>query len=122
MLSRAVAILVATTMVGRFLISAFVRPEWERRKSRLVKEQIDEDPAKRSFIRRNANTIAVLALFLYPIAVVSLAGSQGSLRWVDNFGIQILIYVMLAWGLNIAVGLAILTYTMLYLVWIRFRK
>jgi ABC-type branched-subunit amino acid transport system permease subunit len=25
---------------------------------------------------------------------------------VDNFGIQILIYVMLAWGLNIVVGLA----------------
>jgi branched-chain amino acid transport system permease protein len=31
---------------------------------------------------------------------------QGSLKWVDNFGIQILIYVMLAWGLNIVVGLA----------------
>ncbi|RUY47114.1 high-affinity branched-chain amino acid ABC transporter permease LivM, partial [Mesorhizobium sp. M7A.F.Ca.CA.002.07.1.1] len=33
-------------------------------------------------------------------------GLQGSLKWVDNFGIQILIYVMLAWGLNIVVGLA----------------
>ncbi len=31
---------------------------------------------------------------------------QGSLKWVDNFGIQILIYVMLGWGLNIVVGLA----------------
>ena len=31
---------------------------------------------------------------------------EGSLKWVDNFGIQILIYVMLAWGLNIVVGLA----------------
>jgi branched-chain amino acid transport system permease protein len=35
-----------------------------------------------------------------------LFGVQGSLKWVDNFGIQILIYVMLAWGLNIVVGLA----------------
>ena len=35
-----------------------------------------------------------------------LVGFQGSLKWVDNFGIQILIYVMLAWGLNIVVGLA----------------
>jgi hypothetical protein len=34
------------------------------------------------------------------------SGLQGSLKWVDNFGIQILIYVMLAWGLNIVVGLA----------------
>jgi branched-chain amino acid transport system permease protein len=27
-------------------------------------------------------------------------------KWIDNFGIQILIYVMLGWGLNIVVGLA----------------
>ena len=38
--------------------------------------------------------------------ILALAGVQGSLKWVDNFGIQILIYVMLAWGLNIVVGLA----------------
>lgn len=37
---------------------------------------------------------------------VQLFGFQGSLKFVDNFGIQILIYVMLAWGLNIVVGLA----------------
>src|SRR5881227_4469606 len=30
----------------------------------------------------------------------------GALKWIDNFGIQILIYVMLGWGLNIVVGLA----------------
>ncbi len=35
-----------------------------------------------------------------------LVGVNGSLKWVDNFGVQILIYVMLAWGLNIVVGLA----------------
>ncbi len=38
--------------------------------------------------------------------IVALVGAQGSLKWVDNFGVQILIYVMLAWGLNIVVGLA----------------
>ena len=31
---------------------------------------------------------------------------SGAIKWVDNFGVQILIYVMLAWGLNIVVGLA----------------
>ena len=35
-----------------------------------------------------------------------LAGFQGAIKWIDNFGIQILIYVMLGWGLNIVVGLA----------------
>jgi branched-chain amino acid transport system permease protein len=33
-------------------------------------------------------------------------GSGRSLKWVDSYGIQILIYVMLGWGLNIVVGLA----------------
>ena len=28
------------------------------------------------------------------------------MKWIDNFGIQILIYIMLGWGLNIVVGLA----------------
>ncbi|HEY8580948.1 MAG TPA: high-affinity branched-chain amino acid ABC transporter permease LivM, partial [Beijerinckiaceae bacterium] len=33
-------------------------------------------------------------------------GPQGSLKWINNYGVQILIYVMLGWGLNIVVGLA----------------
>ena len=34
------------------------------------------------------------------------AAASSAVKWVDNFGIQILIYVMLGWGLNIVVGLA----------------
>jgi branched-chain amino acid transport system permease protein len=45
-------------------------------------------------------------LFLFPLAVLAGLGPQGSLKWIDNYGIQILIYVMLGWGLNIVVGLA----------------
>ena len=51
----------------------------------------------------------ILALLLvYPFFVTTflvdnLAQSQ---KWIDNYAIQILIYVMLAWGLNIVVGLA----------------
>ena len=60
----------------------------------------------RVFILGNFSALAVGLLFLFPIVVVALVGFQGSLKWVDNFGIQILIYVMLAWGLNIVVGLA----------------
>ena len=45
-------------------------------------------------------------MIAYPPIVLGLSGIQGSLKWVDNFGIQILIYVMLGWGLNIVVGLA----------------
>ena len=50
--------------------------------------------------------IGLAVLFIYPFAVLALLGSGGSLKWVDSYGIQILIYVMLGWGLNIVVGLA----------------
>jgi branched-chain amino acid transport system permease protein len=42
----------------------------------------------------------------YPAVAIALTGTGGSLKWIDNFGIQILIYVMLGFGLNIVVGLA----------------
>jgi branched-chain amino acid transport system permease protein len=42
----------------------------------------------------------------YPGIVLAMTGTGGAVKWVDNFGIQILIYVMLGWGLNIVVGLA----------------
>lgn len=48
----------------------------------------------------------VAALFVFPLAMLGLLGPQGSLKWINNYGIQILIYVMLGWGLNIVVGLA----------------
>src|SRR6516162_497557 len=43
---------------------------------------------------------------LYPALALWVAGFQGAVKWIDNFGVQILIYVMLGWGLNIVVGLA----------------
>jgi branched-chain amino acid transport system permease protein len=43
---------------------------------------------------------------VYPLLALALAGQGGSIKWIDNFGIQILIYIMLGWGLNIVVGLA----------------
>src|SRR6266540_4207439 len=45
-------------------------------------------------------------LIVYPLMMLWLTGFQGAIKWIDNFGIQILIYVMLGWGLNIVVGLA----------------
>ena len=50
--------------------------------------------------------VGLVVLFLYPFVILFALGSSGSLKWVDSYGIQILIYVMLGWGLNIVVGLA----------------
>ncbi|MCA3565209.1 MAG: high-affinity branched-chain amino acid ABC transporter permease LivM [Methylocystis sp.] len=48
--------------------------------------------------------IAFLSVF--PVIVIFTAGWGSVPKWVDNFGILILIYIMLGWGLNIVVGLA----------------
>ena len=48
--------------------------------------------------------LGVLALF--PLIALGVLGPASSLKWINNYGIQIMIYVMLGWGLNIVVGLA----------------
>jgi branched-chain amino acid transport system permease protein len=50
--------------------------------------------------------VGLILLVLYPMLALALVGKAGSIKWIDNFGIQVMIYVMLAWGLNIVVGLA----------------
>src|SRR5579863_7380000 len=45
-------------------------------------------------------------VILFPLIALGLLGPAGSLKWINNYGVQIMIYVMLGWGLNIVVGLA----------------
>jgi ABC-type branched-chain amino acid transport system, permease component len=96
-----VAIIVAIVVVGRFLLKAFVFPALAAGKGR-PKAAAGEP----SFLKRNIKSIGLVFLLFYPVIIVSMLGFQSSIKWVDNFGIQILIYVMLGWGLNIVVGLA----------------
>ena len=99
------AIFVGLSMAGRYLLETFLRPYFAARRAEKASRVVDAN-AQPSFFRANFNKIAIAFLFVYPFLVLGLSGVQGSLKWVDNFGIQILIYVMLAWGLNIVVGLA----------------
>jgi branched-chain amino acid transport system permease protein len=98
------ATFIIVAMVGRFLMVAYAQPWLAQRKA--AKAAAAEVVKEEGFFSRNFSKIAIAALVLYPPVIVALFGVQGSLKWVDNFGIQILIYVMLAWGLNIVVGLA----------------
>ncbi|ANM11902.1 MULTISPECIES: high-affinity branched-chain amino acid ABC transporter permease LivM [unclassified Rhizobium] len=100
------AIFVAVAAIGRFVMVVFVKPNIDRRKLNKARQGDLDISTDKSFFHRHFLKIALIALLLYPIVIVALVGAQGSLKWVDNFGIQILIYVMLAWGLNIVVGLA----------------
>jgi branched-chain amino acid transport system permease protein len=98
------AIFVVVAMIGRFLMVAYVQPWLAQRKA--AKAAAPEVVKEEGFFGRHFSKIAIVALVLYPPIILALFGVQGSLKWVDNFGVQILIYVMLAWGLNIVVGLA----------------
>jgi branched-chain amino acid transport system permease protein len=60
----------------------------------------------RATIAKFVTPFALGFAFLFPVIVIALGGLQGSVKWIDNFGIQIMIYIMLGWGLNIVVGLA----------------
>ncbi len=59
-----------------------------------------------AFMKPLAGPAGLALVVVYPMLMLAINGPQGSIKWIDNFGIQILIYVMLGWGLNIVVGLA----------------
>ena len=100
------ALVVALVAAGRFLTVAYFQPYFAARKLAKAKAPVLPQTANNALFWKHWTKIAIAALVLYPVVIVMLVGFQGSLKWVDNFGIQILIYVMLAWGLNIVVGLA----------------
>jgi len=94
---------VAITAAGRFAYSAALAP-WLAERSRRPPR-----PAAsrwRFYLGKWFVPFAIAFVIAYPVAVILAVGFSGALKWIDNFGIQILIYVMLGWGLNIVVGLA----------------
>lgn len=93
--------MVALVFVGRLAYSLFAAPKLAKRKQRGVSA-----PAWLGTIGKWFVPFAIGFVIVYPVLILSTAGFSGALKWVDNFGIQILIYVMLGWGLNIVVGLA----------------
>src|SRR5215467_10530334 len=95
------AALVAIIAGGRFLYALLIAPWLAPRALRPRPEH-----APRARLARLLVPFALGFAIVYPPLVLSITGVQGAVKWVDNFGVQILIYVMLGWGLNIVVGLA----------------
>src|SRR5690606_9506800 len=99
------AVFIVVAAIGRFLTVAYIRPWMTARKAAAA--AVKPAGAKTDgLLKRNFIPISIVLLIIYPFVAVALVGVHGSLQWVDNFGIHILIYVMLAWSINIAVGLA----------------
>jgi branched-chain amino acid transport system permease protein len=96
-----VAILAFLAFFGRLAALNFAEG---RKRERVVKAT--EAVGWRAAVAKRVPAVGLAALFLYPMALLLILGSGRSLKWVDSYGIQILIYVMLGWGLNIVVGLA----------------
>jgi branched-chain amino acid transport system permease protein len=97
--------LVAIIAVGRFLHALVLAPWLARRALRPPRERAAIAVVAAKLSRWTVPFALGFAVF-YPVIALSLSGFQGAVKWVDNFGVQILIYVMLGWGLNIVVGLA----------------
>jgi branched-chain amino acid transport system permease protein len=94
---------VALTASGRFFYSVSLAP-WLAQRARRPAQCTP--PAWRGYVARWFVPFAIGFVIVYPVIVLLTAGFGGAQKWIDNFGIQILIYVMLGWGLNIVVGLA----------------
>jgi branched-chain amino acid transport system permease protein len=95
--------LVGSIAAVRFIYVLALAPRFERG-ARLIPQRISAIAV--NILRNWFIPFAVAFVIVYPMLVVLAVGFGGAVRWIDNFGIQILIYVMLGWGLNIVVGLA----------------
>jgi len=95
--------MVALITAAKLLGSLVIEPWRERRAARPAAAH---QSAAMSAVINWFTPFALGFVAVYPVLVILFVGPQGALKWVDNFGIQILIYIMLGWGLNIVVGLA----------------
>ena len=93
---------VAITAVGRFAYAVALAPWLAERACKRAKPM----PSPWRYLGKWFVPFAIAFVIVYPVVVILSVGFGGALKWIDNFGIQILIYVMLGWGLNIVVGLA----------------
>jgi branched-chain amino acid transport system permease protein len=95
--------LVGSIAAVRFIYALVLAPRLERGALRLPPRA---SAAAAGILRNWFIPFAVAFVIVYPALVIIGAGFGSAVKWIDNFGIQILIYVMLGWGLNIVVGLA----------------
>ncbi|HEY6831373.1 MAG TPA: high-affinity branched-chain amino acid ABC transporter permease LivM [Pseudolabrys sp.] len=94
--------IVAIVGVGRLGYALLIEPRLKRHR---LKPAAAPSPW-RAVVGRWFVPFAIGFVIAYPVIVILTGGFGGAVKWIDNFGIQILIYIMLGWGLNIVVGLA----------------
>jgi branched-chain amino acid transport system permease protein len=95
-----VAVITAAKLFGSLVIEP-----WRERRALRPRAEDRRVTAVKTAFSNWFTPFAMGFVVVYPILIMVFV-PEAALKWVDNFGIQILIYVMLGWGLNIVVGLA----------------
>ncbi len=103
--SSPVALFLVKTLVGALIVPALAFV-FDKLAGVLAVSPPDISAAGTYISGKTVTRAGGLLLAVYPFLALVLVGQAGSIKWIDNFGIQILIYIMLGWGLNIVVGLA----------------
>ena len=102
-----VAVICGLVFAGRLGVSLYrARPKAEPPRVAAAPRPVSDWKLLGRYGNLIASILGLAFLFLFPMATLWLLGPAASLKWINNYGIQILIYVMLGWGLNIVVGLA----------------
>jgi branched-chain amino acid transport system permease protein len=96
-----VAIAVLAAFFGRLLYLAYAAASAHR-----APRAASPPRTSSAGVAQAVSILGLLLLLLYPWIALAITGRAGAIKWIDNFGVQILIYIMLGWGLNIVVGLA----------------
>src|SRR5437667_6299280 len=99
------AALVAIIAAGRFVHAIFIAPTLARRALRPRREDAERAATHARRVRWLTPFTLGFAL-LYPALALSIVGTQGAVKWIDNFELPMLIYVILGCGLISVVGLA----------------
>jgi branched-chain amino acid transport system permease protein len=96
------------SMVGAVFIGSLLRSwfAWNRARAAAIKQAAGGSKLDMHKVEMVALPLFISFLAIFPVLVVLIAGWGTVPKWVDNFGVLILIYIMLGWGLNIVVGLA----------------
>src|SRR3974377_1801427 len=88
--------LVAFVGIARFVFSIAIAPYLTQRGDRAVAAP----STARNLMRKWFVSFSIAFVVAYPGIVVLIEGFAGAVKWIDNFGFQILIYVMLGWGVT----------------------
>ena len=103
-----VVIFAAIAFAGRFAVVAYAGSKGGGAAGAATVKTAAAAPQSdiRRMLASYGPVVGLIFLLAFPLASLAILGKAASLKWVGSYGIQILIYVMLGWGLNIVVGLA----------------